>query len=166
MIAKRFENHIIKKNKFIQTSIQKGCMEKVPGCWEHMSLVWEELKDSKLKHSNIAAVWLDIANAYGSVPHQLIFTALERYGIPLPWIKLIKSYYKGLWSCSFSSDAPSSWHQHFRGIFTGCTISIILFLAAINIVLEYICVGIVIPDGSSPPVKAFMDDLFLKSKNG
>ena len=164
LIAKRFENHIIKKNKFIQTSIQKGCMEKVPGCWEHMSLVWEELKDSKLKNSNIAAVWLDIANAYGSVPHQLIFTALERYGIPLPWIKLIKSYYKGLWSCSFSSDAPSSWHQHFRGIFTGCTISIILFLAAINIVLEYICVGIVIPDGSSPPVKAFMDDLFLKAR--
>ena len=165
LIAKRLEDHIIKKNKFVQTSIQKGCMEKVPGCWEHMSLVWEEIKDSKLKNSNIVAVWLDIANAYGSVPHQLIFTALEQYGIPLPWINIIKSYYKGLWSCSFSSNAPSSWHQHLRGIFTGCIVSIILFLAAINIVLEYICVGIVIPDGSSPQVKAFMDDLFLKARS-
>ena len=44
-------------------------------------LVWEELKNCKLNISNVAAVWLDIANAYGSVPHQLIFKALERYGI-------------------------------------------------------------------------------------
>ena len=77
----------------------------------------------------------------------------------------MESYYKGLWSCSLSSDAPSSWHQHFRGIFTGCSISIILFLAAINIVLEYVRVKIVIPDKPSPPVKAFLDDFFLKTRS-
>ena len=33
--------------------------------------------------------------------------------------------------------APSSWHQHFKGIFAGCTLSIILFLAGINVVIEY-----------------------------
>ena len=51
-------------------------MEKIPGCWEHMSMVWNELKSSKAEHGNLAAVWLDIANAYGSVSHQLIFFAL------------------------------------------------------------------------------------------
>ena len=123
----RKEKHIIHNNKFINTSIQKGCMEKVPGCWEHMSSVWDELKKNKHNGTSISAVWLDIANAYGSVPHQLIFLALERYGVHPQWINIIKAYYNGLWSRSFSLDSPSSWHQHFRGIFTGCTASIILF---------------------------------------
>ena len=38
---------------------------------------------------------------------------------------------------SFSEFAPSDWHQHQRGIFAGCTLSIILFLAGINIIIEY-----------------------------
>ena len=141
-------------------------MEKVPGCWEHMSLVCDELKSSKVNKSNLVAVWLDIANAYGSVPHQLIFLALERYGVHPMWIKIIKAYYSGLWSCSFSPDSPSGWHQHFRGIFTGCTASIILFLAAINVVIEYVCVDFNSQeDNSSPPMKAFMDDIFLKANS-
>ena len=37
LVSKRLEDHIIHKNKFINVSIQKGCMEKVPGCWEHIS---------------------------------------------------------------------------------------------------------------------------------
>ena len=115
-------------------------MEKIPGCWEHMSMVWNELKSTKPEHGNLAAVWLDIANAYGFVPHQLIFFALQRYGVPEHWIKLIRNYYKGLWSISQSASAPSSWHHHLRGIFIGCTAaSIILFLSAINVVIEYIC---------------------------
>ena len=39
LILKRLEKCIIANNKFINTSVQKGCMEKVPGCWEHMSVV-------------------------------------------------------------------------------------------------------------------------------
>ena len=76
LLAKRLESHIITNNRFINSSIQKGCMSKVPGCWEHMSLVWNELKEIKSKKSNITSVWLDIANAYGSIPHQLIFLVL------------------------------------------------------------------------------------------
>ena len=116
LVSNRLENHIITNNKLINSSIQKGCMEKIPGCWEHMSMVWNELKSSKAEHGNLAAVWLDIANAYGSVPHQLIFFALQRYGVPEHWINLIRNYYKGLWSISQSASAPSSWHHHLRGM--------------------------------------------------
>ena len=96
LVSNRLENHIITNNKLINSSIQKGFMEKIPGCWEHMSMVWNELKSSKAEHGNLAAVWLDIANPYGSVPHQLIFFALQRYGVPEHWINLIRNYYKGL----------------------------------------------------------------------
>ena len=69
-------------------------------------------------------------------------------------------------SKSFSTTAPSNWHMHLRGIFTGHTVSIILFLAGMNVILEFIVAG---TDNSnfqsllSPPVKAVMDDLFLMS---
>ena len=89
LISRRMEDHIIRKNKFVNVGIQKGCMEKFPGCWEHMSVVWEELKSSNVNKSNIVAIWLGIANAYGSVPHQIIFFALKRHGVHPLWIKII-----------------------------------------------------------------------------
>ena len=57
------------------------CMTKMAGCWEHMPLVSKGLKAAKINKLNLAAVSLDIANPYGSVPHHLIVFALERYGI-------------------------------------------------------------------------------------
>ena len=36
LLTNRLENHIITNNKLINSSIEKGCMEKMPGCWEHM----------------------------------------------------------------------------------------------------------------------------------
>ena len=50
-------------------------MAKVSGCLEHISQEWNELKTANSDKANIVAVWLDIANIYGSVPHQLIFFA-------------------------------------------------------------------------------------------
>ena len=46
LISKRFYRHIIDKNKFIDSSIQKGCMENIPGCWEHIAMIWDALKDA------------------------------------------------------------------------------------------------------------------------
>ena len=162
LISLRLENHIIKNNGLIDKSIQKGCMEKVPGCWEHMSMVWNALKSAKSKKCSVSVVWLDIANAYGLVPHKLIVFALRRYGVPESWIKVVTAYYSGLWSKCFSSSSPSDWHRHLRGIFQGCTLSIILFLCAMNVVVEYICDG---QDMSSASIKAFMDDLTLLSES-
>ena len=50
-------------------SIEKGCMAKVAGCWEHISLVWDGLETTVSDKSNNVAVWMDILNAYGCVPH-------------------------------------------------------------------------------------------------
>ena len=47
LIARRLEEHIIQKNRIINLSIQKGCIVKIPGCWEHMPLVWDEVKTAK-----------------------------------------------------------------------------------------------------------------------
>ena len=131
-------------------------------------MVWSELKEARSSKSSLANIWLDIANAYGSIPHRLIFFALERYGVPPKWISIIRKYYVSLWSKSFSDNAPSNWHQHLRGIFAGCTVSIILFLAGINVILEYAMLSsapnfISSSKTALPLIRAFMDDINIMS---
>ena len=92
ILSKRLEKDIY-SNKLINSSIHKGCMEKIPGCWEHMSIVWDELKSRETEKGSIATIWLDIANVYGSVPHQLLFFALRGYGIPEHWESLFIKYF-------------------------------------------------------------------------
>ena len=111
LVSKRLEAHLIHNNKFIDNSIQKGCMEKIPGCWEHLSMVWHALKEARAKKSNLAVIWLDIANAYGSIPHKLIVFALHRHGVSPQWIRLIERYYEGILNKSFSKSATSAWHR-------------------------------------------------------
>ena len=80
----------------------------MPGCWEHMSLVWKERKAAKTNKFNLSVVWLELATAYSSVPHQFILFALECYAIHPIWVDLLKSYSGGLWCKSFSPTVPSS----------------------------------------------------------
>ena len=167
VFSRRPEKHLINNNKFINNPVQKGCMQKVPGCWEHMSMVWAALKKAKSKNLSLAAICLDIANTYGSIPHKLIIFALFWCGVSPKWIRVIVTYYSGIFSKSFSQQTPSSWHRHQRDIFAGCTLSIILFLAGMNIILEYSFVAttlhVHLNNVSLPPMRAFMDDLNIMS---
>ena len=108
LISKRYESHLVQNNKIINLSVQKGCMEKVLGCWEHLSMVWSVLKEARSKKSSAASIWLDIANTYGSIAHKLIFFGLWRYGIPNKWIQIVESYFAGIFIKSFSGSAASS----------------------------------------------------------
>ena len=56
------------KNKIINTSIQKGCMEKVLGCWEHMAMAWEGVKEARMNKLDLVNIWLDTKSTYGFIP--------------------------------------------------------------------------------------------------
>ena len=81
LISKRLETHLRCKNKFVNNLLEKDCMEKVRGCWEHLSMVWHALKEARTQNSPLATICLDIANAYGSIPHKLIPIPLRRYDV-------------------------------------------------------------------------------------
>ena len=95
LISKRLESHLVQNNKIINLSVQKGCMEKVPGCWEHLSMIWSVLKEARAK-SSAASIWLDIANVYGSIPH-ICFCPVEIWNSkPVDincWIMLCRNFY-------------------------------------------------------------------------
>ena len=114
LVSRRLEKHLISSNKFINKSVQKGCMEKVPRCWERISMVWAALKEAKSKNLSLATIWFDITSAYGSIPHKRIIFALHRYGVSLKWIHLIQPYYSEILRKSFSQEASSSWHRRKR----------------------------------------------------
>ena len=80
LVSEKLYGYLVFDNNIIDTSCQKGSIQKMAGCWEHMSMVWSALKDARKRGKSIAVLWLDLANAYGSVPHQLIIFALRRYG--------------------------------------------------------------------------------------
>ena len=42
-------------------------------CWDGISLVWHELRAEKSNIISIVAIWLDIENASGSIPHEYIY---------------------------------------------------------------------------------------------
>ena len=136
------------------------------GAYVHGHMVWDALKSAKRDKTSLSAIWLDVANAYGSVPHRLIYFALKRYGVSEKWIKIIQQYYGGIWSKCFQEFSPSSWHHHQRVIFIGCTVSIILFLAAINVITEF---TLSLQDSFIQEhrlgMKVFMDDLFVTSSS-
>ena len=64
-------------------------------------MVWAALKEADSKDLSLSTIWLDIANAYGSIPHKLIIFALRLYGASPKWIHLIKTYYSGIFSKFF-----------------------------------------------------------------
>ena len=68
----------------------------VPGCIEHTFTFIEALKEANAHTRQIVITWIDLANAYGSVRHNLIQFALNWFHVPLPIQELIFNYYEKL----------------------------------------------------------------------
>lgn len=67
-----------------------------PGCVEQSSVIWEQIQRGKRKRSDLHVVWLDMANAYGSVAHQLIDYATEFFHMPNSIRSLVSNYFNEL----------------------------------------------------------------------
>lgn len=162
ILARRMTDFLL-KNKYIDTSMQKGGIPGVPGCLEHTGVVTQLIREAREGNGDLAVLWLDLANAYGSIPHKLVEAALDHYHIPLKIRNLILNYYENFRLRVTSGNVTSDWHRLEKGIITGCTVSVILFALAMNMVVkaaETECRGPLSKSGvRQPPIRAFMDDL-------
>ncbi|XP_056127556.1 uncharacterized protein LOC130105540 [Rhinichthys klamathensis goyatoka] len=151
------------KNTYIDTSVQKGGIPGVPGCIEHTGVVTQLIREAREGKGDLAVLWLDLANAYGSIPHRLVELALSRYHVPEKIRNLILDYYNNFSLRVSSGTSISEWHRLEKGIITGCTISVTLFALAMNMLVksaEVECRGPLSRSGTrQPPIRAFMDDL-------
>ena len=76
VISRNLEDFMV-KNQYIDRSVQKGFLQGMAGCVEHTFSLHHLLKDAFQHHRQIIVSWIDLANAYGSIMHNLIQFALE-----------------------------------------------------------------------------------------
>ena len=168
VLSRRLSNFVL-ANGYIDTSVQKAGIPGFPGCLEHASAIWSIIKRAKTEKKHLDVIWLDLANAYGSVPHQLISTSLEFFHIPQKIRSLLGNYYDSFVMRFSVSEYTTSWQPLEMGIPMGCSISPLLFVLAMEMVLrgaEDAGEGIALaPNQVIPPMRAYMDDVTILSED-
>lgn len=162
VLAKRMSAYMT-QNGYINTSIQKGGVEGFSGCLEHTGVLSQLIQEAKEKKGSLTVVWLDFANAYGSIPHNLIQVALDYYHIPSNIQSMITSYLRDIKLRFQSAKFMTKWQPVEKGIVTGCTISPILFIMGMNLIITAASTKSRGPKTAAgcqqPAIRAFMDDL-------
>lgn len=167
IVARRLTNFLL-ANNYIDTSVQKGGIAGVPGCLEHTGVVTQLIREARDHKGDLTVLWLDLANAYGSIPHKLVQTTMTKHHVPHHIADLILDYYNHFRMRVSAGGVTSDWHKLEVGI-TGCTISVILFAVAMNMIVksaEPECRGPQSRGGvRQPPIRAFMDDLTVTTES-
>ena len=161
VMASRFTKYLT-ENGYTNTSVQKGGIPGVSGCLEHAPMIWEAIQRAKSEKLNLDVIWLDLAKAYGSVPHQMIQLALRMYHVPEDIQVMLDDYFSGFRMRFSTNSYTTDWINLEIGIAMGCTISPILFVMAMEVILKAAedSAGPANLGGGCymPPLKAFIDD--------
>ena len=158
MIAKRTVDYL-QRNGYINESIQKARVPGIPGCIEHACSIWDIIQEAKKSKGD-----LDLANANGSVPHELLFKAMEFFHIPEKVRKIMRNYYNKFKMRFTTEDFTTDWHRLEVGIGAGCTISVIWFVLVMEMLLRSADCSEELVKVRSPK-KAFMDDVTLLTQD-
>jgi len=123
-------------NGYIDIKMQKAFLEGISGCVEHGTILGEILRDAREKQRSLCIVWLDLANAYGSIKHMLAQFAMWWYHVPQEMAELLFDYYQYLVFRVQTEDWTSDWFQLEIGVFQGCTAAPIVFNIAFQLLLD------------------------------
>ena len=137
VISDRLQFFMI-QNSYISRDIQKGFLFGVPGCLEHSFTHMEALKEAKELNHQIVISWIDLANAYGSIRHNLIQFALNWYHVPIPIQQLIFDYYEKLCAMIKTREWTTGFFLFDIGLFQGCVLSTILIDCVFQLLLDFL----------------------------
>ena len=84
--------------------------------------------------TEIQVIWLDLANAYSSVPHHLIRMALEFFNFPIKVGGIIMKYFNSAFMKFTVKDYTTNWQALEISIMMGCVISSLLFILAMELI--------------------------------
>lgn len=167
ILARRLTTYLT-TNGYIDTTVQKGGVPGFSGCVEHTSAISQLIREAKVNKSDLTVVWLDLANAYGSIPHKLIESALQYYHIPEHIQGMINAYFSGMKLRFMVGEKMTAWQRLEKGIVTGCTISVVLFVMGMNLIINPANKETRGPKTSTglhlPTNRGFMDDLTVTTQ--
>ena len=125
-------------NKYIDPSAQKVFIKGITGCVEHIEVVQEIIQHARLNKKTVHITWFDLADAFGSVSHDLIPIVLAHYQVPQNIIDYIMDLYSKLEGRVVTPDWETDVFQFKRGVFQGDPYSCAIFLVVFNPMIQYI----------------------------
>ena len=105
-----------------------------------MMFVIRRLQDlARKKRIPLYVCFIDLTKAYDSVDRTLLWTVLDRFGVPQNMISVIRQFYDGMRACVRLDDRVCSrWFAVEQGLRQGCVLAPLLFniffAAVINVV--------------------------------
>ena len=123
-------------NGYMDTAIQKAFIDGVPGCTEHQWKLATIIHEARKKHRSLAVCWLDLANAYGSVHHQLIHFTLNHYHAPSKLTNTVASLYSGLNATITAEGWTTPVVPLEIGVYQGDPFSIVIFNTVMCTLIE------------------------------
>ena len=140
------------------------------GCYEHTFLLQSLVLDAKRLQKNLFLAWLDLKNAFGSVPHDVIEITLTHLGIPQSVVELIKNVYTNAHTVVRTTSGETGEIPILSGVKQGCPLSPILFNLSVEIILRSVLlkaneVGPAKHHDYPITVLAYADDLVLISRD-
>ena len=137
LVKKRWLSHMV-NNHFLNTATQKAFINGVPGCSEHHLKLLSILQEARRRRKSLCICWLDLANAFGSVHHDLITFVLAHYHAPPELIQLVTNIYDGLTAIVSTKSWTMSLIHLQLGVYQGDPLSAIIFNTVMNTLVDSI----------------------------
>lgn len=147
------------------SSAQKG-FTAAEGCLEHNFVLKSAIDDAKRNKKQIFVAWLDLSNAFGSIPHTHIARSLERIGLGANTRNIILELYDENSTKIRTSEGTTNPITVTKGVRQGCPASPAIF----NICIEPMVQAIETANmgywlaGHCTSVLVFADDMVLISQ--
>ncbi|CAB0027819.1 unnamed protein product [Trichogramma brassicae] len=119
----------------VYSKSQKGFLQ-FEGCFEHNFILQEILRDAKDRKREVMVAWLDLSNAFPSLPHPSIFRALEGHGMPLKVRNVIASLYADMRTKVQVASGSTNPIRIRSGVRQGCPLSPDVFNLTLEVVLR------------------------------
>ena len=105
------------------------------GCYEHTYIMKALVGQARRNKKKLSVAWLDIRNAFGSVPHSTIRATLRHIGVPPPLVSFIMNAYTGASTVIRTPVGDTAPIPIAAGVKQGCPLSPILFNLCIELIL-------------------------------
>ena len=140
----------------------------VDGCFNNVKLLQHVIKKRRRSRREINVVFLDLAKAFDTVPHDSIWNALRRHRVPEEVIGGIRQLYSKASTTVRVGEERTRPINILRGVKQGCPLSPLLFNLVMDELLDEmrnLNVGVRVGD-ERVSIMAFADDLVIITESG
>ena len=85
------------------------------------------MEDARRRHRSLHLVWFDLRNAFGAIPHDLIWYSMRKLGVLEEAVSILMDIYEGSQFTIQTAEGATDDIPQERGVKHGCPISPLIF---------------------------------------